>query len=94
MLCLITGEVFKPGPFEKPAKVARQRVKKGPPQRIGSWRQGNSFAPLAALGGGGLPEPAGLLVAAVEGAWVPYRARHLKLPPEFEHPARCLSFPK
>ena len=48
MLCLITGEVFEPGPFEKPAKVARQRPKKGPPQRINSWRQGNSFAPLAA----------------------------------------------
>ena len=48
VLCLITGEVFKPGRFEKPGKVVRQRVKKGPPQRTGSWRQGNSFAPLAA----------------------------------------------
>eukprot|EP01045_Picozoa_sp_COSAG04_P026657 COSAG04_NODE_3744_length_2564_cov_1.880325_2_plen_634_part_01 len=64
VLCLITGEVFKPGPFEKPAKVTRQRLKKGPPPRIGSWRQGNSFAPLAALGGGGLPMPEGLLIAA------------------------------
>ena len=54
VLCLVTGEVFEPGPFEKPAKVARQRPKKGQPQRIG-WRQGNSFAPLLALGGG-LPE--------------------------------------
>ena len=54
VLCLITGEVFEPGPFEKPLKVARLRPKKGPPQRIG-WRQGNSFAPLLALGGG-LPE--------------------------------------
>eukprot|EP01045_Picozoa_sp_COSAG04_P016567 COSAG04_NODE_1392_length_6955_cov_22.011960_4_plen_177_part_00 len=53
-LCLVTGEVFESGPFEKPAKVARQRPKKGQPQRIG-WRQGNSFAPLLALGGG-LPE--------------------------------------
>ena len=48
VLCLVTGEVFKLGRFEKPGKVARQRVKKGPPQRTGSWRQGNSFAPLAA----------------------------------------------
>ena len=54
VLCLVTGEVFEPGPFEKPLKVARLRPKKGPPQRIG-WRQGNSFAPLLALGGG-LPE--------------------------------------
>ena len=54
VLCLVTGEVFKHGPFEKPAKVARQRPKKGQPQRIG-WRQGNSFAPLLALGGG-LPD--------------------------------------
>ena len=38
VLCLITGEVFKPGRFEKPGKVVRQRVKKGPPQRTGSWR--------------------------------------------------------
>ena len=52
VLCLVTGEVFEHGPFEKPAKVARLRPKKGqPPQRIG-WRQGNSFAPLLALGGG------------------------------------------
>ena len=54
VLCLVTGQVFEPGPFEKPAKVARQRPKKGQPQRIG-WRQGNSFAPLLALGGD-LPE--------------------------------------
>ena len=53
-LCLVTGQVFEPGPFEKPVKVASLRPKKGPPQRIG-WRQGNSFAPLLALGGG-LPE--------------------------------------
>ena len=51
VLCLVTGEVFEPGPFEKPAKVAHLRPKKGQPQRIG-WRQGNSFAPLLALGGG------------------------------------------
>ena len=50
VLCLVTGEIFKRGPFEKPAKVARQRPKKGQPQRIG-WRQGNSFAPLLALAG-------------------------------------------
>ena len=49
VLCLVTGEVFEPGPFEKPAKVARLPPKKGQPQRIG-WRQGNSFAPLWALG--------------------------------------------
>ena len=49
VLCLVTGNVFKQGPFEKPAKVARQRPRKGVPQRIG-WRQRNSFAPLLALG--------------------------------------------
>ena len=54
VLCLVTGEVFEHRPFEKPAKVARLRPKKGQPQRI-SWRQGNSFAPLLALGGD-LPE--------------------------------------
>ena len=62
VLCLVTGEVFEPGPFEKPIKVARQRPKKGQPQRIG-WRQGNSFAPLLALGGD-LPEEQ--LVAAAQ----------------------------
>ena len=50
VLCLVTGEVFKHGPFEKPAKVARLRPKKGQPPRIG-WRQGTSFAPLLALAG-------------------------------------------
>eukprot|EP01045_Picozoa_sp_COSAG04_P006181 COSAG04_NODE_300_length_17427_cov_16.169725_9_plen_212_part_00 len=68
VLCLITGEVFEPGPFEKPLKVARLRPKKGPPQRIG-WRQGNSFAPLLALGGG-LPEEQ----LAAAGRWEQVRA--------------------
>ena len=54
VLCLVTGNVFKQEPFGKPTKVARQRPKKGVSQRIG-WRQGNSFAPLLALGGD-LPE--------------------------------------
>eukprot|EP01045_Picozoa_sp_COSAG04_P013689 COSAG04_NODE_985_length_8992_cov_18.901844_2_plen_130_part_00 len=54
VLCLIMGEVFHPGPFEMPAK--------GQPQRIG-WRQGNSFAPLLALGGDLREEQ---LVAAAE----------------------------
>ena len=61
VLCLVTGNVFKQGPFEKPAKVARQRPNKGV-QRIG-WRQGNSFAPLLALGAG---SPDQQLVALVD----------------------------
>ena len=51
VLCLVTGEVFEHAPFEKPAKVGRQRPKKGQPQRI-RWQQNNFFAPLLVLGGG------------------------------------------
>ena len=62
VLCLVTGEVFEPRPFEKPAKVASVRPKTGRLQRIG-WRQSNSFAPLLALGGG---FPGDELVAAAK----------------------------
>ena len=61
VLCLVTGNVFRQGPFEKPAKVARQRPKKVVP-RIGG-RQDNSFAPLLALGAG---SPDQQLVALVD----------------------------
>ena len=84
VLCLVTGEVFKHGPFEKPAKVARLRPKKGQPQRIG-WRQGNSFAPLLALAGG---FPEGQLAAA--GA---IQTRHqVCIPHVLEHP-NCPPYP-
>ena len=79
VLCLVTGEVFEPGPFEKPAKVARLRPKKGQPQRIG-WRQGNSFAPLLALGGD-LPEEQPAAAGRRHQVCNPHAPGHSTLPP-------------